>query len=276
MLEHTMLENRKLAILGAGKIGETLLRGLLDAGLVEAQEVLITAAHAQRTEHLRATLSVTVAASNAAAVRDADVVLLCVKPQTAASVLPEIRAELTPDKLLISVLASMTTAAIEALVADGVPVVRAMPNTPSFVKCGMTGISRGVHARDEHVDLTRTLFDAVGRTVVVDEKHMDAVTGLSASGPAFLYIVIESLAEGGVKMGLPRDVATELAAQTVVGAGSMVIDRGLHPAALKDEVTTPAGCTMDGILELEDGGLRVTLIKAVVRATERARGLIDG
>ena len=116
----------------------------------------------------------------------------------------------------------------------------------------------------------------MGRTVVVDEKHMDAVTGLSASGPAFIYIVIEALADGGVKVGLPRDIATELAAQTVIGAGTMVMERGVHPAALKDEVTTPAGCTIDGILELEDGGLRVTLIKAVVKATERARDLVNG
>ncbi|MCP3916063.1 MAG: pyrroline-5-carboxylate reductase [bacterium] len=270
-----MLEDKKLAILGAGKIGETLLRGLLDAGLVERSNVLVTAAHPERTAFLADELGVAVAADNRAAVQAADVVLLCVKPQMAEVVVPEIASAMTPDKLLVSVLASVTTAALEQLVSGAVPVVRAMPNTPSFVKCGMTGLVRGAHASDAHLALTRMLFDAVGRTVVVDEKHMDAVTGLSASGPAFLYIVIESLAEGGVKMGLPRDVATQLAAQTVVGAGSMVIERGLHPAALKDEVTTPAGCTMDGILELEDGGLRVTLIKAVVCATQRARGLVN-
>src|SRR5206468_1884545 len=150
-----------------------------------------------------------------------------------------------------------------------VPVVRAMPNTPALLKCGMSAIAPGKHARPEHLALARTIFDAVGRTVVVDEKHMDAITGLSASGPAFIYIVIESLAEGGVKVGLPRDLATELAAQTVLGSGAMVLETGEHPARLKDLVTTPAGCTIDGILELEDGGLRVTLIKAVVRATQR-------
>jgi len=139
----------------------------------------------------------------------------------------------------------------------------------------MTGVAAGVNARPEHLELALDIFRAVGRTLIVDEKHMDAVTALSASGPAFIYIIIESLAEAGVKVGLPRDVATELAAQTVLGSGAMVLETGEHPAKLKDLVTTPAGCTIDGILELEEGGLRVTLIKAVVRATERARELLE-
>jgi pyrroline-5-carboxylate reductase len=149
-----------------------------------------------------------------------------------------------------------------------------MPNTPSTVGCGMTGICRGSHATSEHLEMTRAMFDTVGRTVVVDEKNMDAVTGLSASGPAFAYIILESLAEAGVKVGLPRDVATLLAAQTMKGAASVVLETGDHPALLKDAVTTPAGCTIDGILELEEGKLRVTLIKAVVKATHRAGELL--
>ena len=154
------------------------------------------------------------------------------------------------------------------------PVVRAMPNTPCAVGCGMTGLSSGKHAGAAHLDLARAMFGAVGRVVVVDEKHMDAVTGLSASGAAFVYIILESLAEGGVKMGLPREIATLLAAQTMQGAARMVLETGDHPALLKDGVTTPAGCTIDGILELEDGKVRVTLIKAVVKATERAKELM--
>jgi pyrroline-5-carboxylate reductase len=155
-----------------------------------------------------------------------------------------------------------------------VAVVRAMPNTPAAVGCGMTAICRGTHALPEHLEIARGMFDAVGRTIVLDEKHMDAVTGLSASGPAFAYIILESLAEGGVKVGLPRDVATLLAAQTMKGAASVVLETGDHPALLKDAVTTPAGCTIDGILELEEGKLRVTLIKAVVKATSRAGELL--
>src|SRR5207244_13636650 len=145
-----------------------------------------------------------------------------------------------------------------------------MPNTPAAVDCGMTGLCRGAHAGPEHLEMARAMFDAVGRTVAVDEKNMDAVTGLSASGPAFAYIILESLAEAGVKVGLPRDVATLLAAQTMKGAASVVLETGDHPALLKDAVTTPAGCTIDGIMELEEGKLRVTLIKAVVKATSRA------
>jgi pyrroline-5-carboxylate reductase len=149
-----------------------------------------------------------------------------------------------------------------------------MPNTPCAVGCGMTGIASGKHAGAAHLELARAMFAAVGRVVVVDEKHMDAVTGLSASGTAFVYVILESLAEGGVKMGLPREIATLLAAQTMQGAARMVLETGDHPAQLKDGVTTPAGCTIDGILELEDGKVRVTLIKAVVKATERAKELM--
>ena len=139
---------------------------------------------------------------------------------------------------------------------------------------GITAISKGKHATEEPVAIAKALFDAVGRTVVVDEKHMDAITGLSGSGPAYVYLMIESLAEGGVKMGLPRELATRLSAQTLLGAASLVLHTGEHPAKLKDMVTTPAGCTIDGLMELEEGGLRVTLIKAVVKASQRAKELM--
>jgi pyrroline-5-carboxylate reductase len=180
----------------------------------------------------------------------------------------------TPDKLLVSVVASMPTSFMEDVLRAPIPVVRAMPNTPCVVGKGMTGLCRGKHATQAHVETAQLFFDTVGRTVLVEEKHMDAVTGLSASGPAFIYIILESLAEGGVKVGLPRDIATMLSAQTMLGAASVVLETGDHPALLKDAVTTPAGCTIDGIMELEEGKLRVTLIKAIVKATERAKELI--
>ena len=170
--------------------------------------------------------------------------------------------------------ASLPTSFIEHHLAADVPVVRAMPNTPCAIGAGMTGITSGSHAGAAHIELARAMFEAVGRVVQVDEKHMDAVTGLSASGAAFVYIILESLAEGGVKVGLPRDVATLLAAQMMQGAARMVLETGEHPAQLKDGVTTPAGCTIDGIMELEDGKVRVTLIKAVMKATERAKELL--
>jgi pyrroline-5-carboxylate reductase len=209
------------------------------------------------------------------AVERADVILLAVKPQTVPIVVSEIGPVLKTSQLLISVAASVSTAFIEKHIPSPVPIVRAMPNTPCLLNKGMTGLAPGRNSTPEHVALAKFIFDSVGRTVVVDEKHMDAITGLSASGPAFVYIIIESLAEAGVKVGLPRDIATELAAQTVLGAGAMVLETAEHPAKLKDSVTTPAGCTIDGILELEEGGLRVTLIKAVVKATQRAKELLE-
>jgi len=270
-----MLKQKKLAVLGAGKLGETLIRGLLDAGVVKAGDITVTAGHAQRIAKLREDLGVEGTLSNADAARTADLVILSVKPQTVPHVLGELRDVLTPSQLLISVAASVSTSFIEKHLARAVPVVRAMPNTPALLRKGMTGLAAGAHATPQHLELALGIFRSVGRTVVVDGKHMDAVTALSASGPAFIYIVIESLAEAGVKVGLPRDIATELAAQTVLGAGAMVLETGEHPAKLKDIVTTPAGCTIDGILELEEGGLRVTLIKAVVRATQRAKELLE-
>jgi len=200
--------------------------------------------------------------------------LLCVKPQTVAHVVDEIRSELNDKKLLVSIAASVPTDYIERRLGAKVPVIRAMPNTPSMVGEGITAIAKGKYATEKDVATTQRLFDAVGRTVVADEKNMDAITGLSASGPAFIYIILESLAEGGVKAGLSRELATLLASQTALGAAKMVIETGHHPALLKDTVTTPGGCTIDGILELEEGGLRVTLIKAVMKAAQRAKELL--
>ena len=271
-----MTLDTSVALIGAGKLGESLVRGLIDAGTVDAARVTVTAAHRSRPERLAQELGVHAGASNREAAKGAGLVIIAVKPQQVGAVLEDLRGTLEPTQLLVSVAASVGTTFIESKLRGPIPVVRAMPNTPALIRCGMTAIAPGSHARDEHLSMARSVFNAVGRTVVVDEKHMDAITGLSASGPAFIYIVIESLAEGGVKVGLPRDLAIELAAQTVLGAGAMVIQTGQHPALLKDQVTTPAGCTIDGILKLEEGGLRVTLIKAVVEAAERAKQLIGG
>ncbi len=260
----------RLAVLGAGQLGETLVRSLLQAGLATPGSVTVTTAHRTRARDLSRRLGVRAAASNADAVRGAHVVLLTLKPQQALPVLREVGPLLTRSQLLISAAASVSIAMIERHLKPGVPVVRAMPNTPALVRQGMTALSAGSRAGERHLARAQQLFGAVGHTVVLDERHMDAVTGLSASGPAFVYIVIESLADGGVKVGLPRDVALTLAAQTVLGAGAMVRVTGEHPALLKDAVTTPSGTTIDGILELEEGGVRVAMLKAVVRATRRA------
>ena len=275
------LSDKKLAVLGAGKLGGILLRAYLKQGLFVSNRVTATVRHSERAAALAKELGISVTTHNREAVKGADIILLTVKPQTVAEVLQEITPEIGAKTLLVSVAASVPTNYLEQQLAaasgskrNDVAVVRAMPNTPAAVGCGMTAICGGAHATSSHLEIARSMFDAVGRTIVLDEKHMDAVTGLSASGPAFAYIILESLAEGGVKVGLPRDVATLLAAQTMKGSASVVLETGDHPALLKDAVTTPAGCTIDGILELEEGKLRVTLIKAVVKATSRAGELL--
>ena len=268
------LLNKRLAVIGTGKIGGILLRAFLERKLVQPKRVHATVLYAEEARTVAKRLGVRASTDNRAAVRNADIILLAVKPQAVRAVLEEIKPEMKPGKLIISVVASVPTQLIEKQLGLDVPVVRAMPNTPCAIGCGMTALAKGIHAGKEHLEIAQAMFEAVGRVVVVEEKQIDAVTGLSASGPAFIYILLEALAEGGVKVGLPRDISTLLAAQTMMGAARMVLETGDHPALLKDAVTTPAGSTMDGILELEDGKVRVTLIKAVMKATQRAKELV--
>jgi pyrroline-5-carboxylate reductase len=265
---------KRLAVVGAGKMGSTLLKALLASQALRAEEVVATVRHAGNAAELGRRLGIPTTTDNRAAIADAEVILLGVKPQALAEVLTELAPALVPGQLLVSIVASATTPFIEERLPLPLPVVRAMPNTPALIGEGMTVLCAGRHAGAAHVARAEELFRAVGRVMVLDEKHLDAVTALSASGPAFVYVVLESLAEGGVKVGLPRNTATELAAQMCLGAARMVLETGEHPALLKDAVTTPAGCTIDGLLQLEEGGLRVTLIKAVVEATRRASQLV--
>ena len=270
------LPNVRVAVLGAGKMGGILLQAFLKQNLFGPEQIHATVAHSERAVALSTQWGVDVSTDNLEAARQSDLILLGVKPFQVPDLVEQIRPALTPAKTLVSFAASVKTRAIEDAAGMEIAVIRAMPNTPAALGAGATGLCRGRFVSAAQMDLAQRIFETVGRTVVVDEKHMDAVTGLSASGPAYIYIVIEALAEAGVKVGLPRDTATQLAAQTVYGAGKMVLETGYHPALLKDAVTTPAGCTVDGILELEEGGLRVTLIKAVMRATERAKELAAG
>jgi pyrroline-5-carboxylate reductase len=266
----------RIAVLGAGKMGSILVKALIEKHQLSPQRVHATVAHESRVQDLSRKLGLAVTTDNLAAVKGADVIFVCVKPQVVQELMEQIRAKVSAKQLVISIAASVHTSQIEGALGKKVPVVRAMPNTPCVLGQGMTALCKGQFAQAEHVETASALFNAVGRTVVVDEKHMDAVTGLSASGPAYIYIILESLAEAGVKVGLPRDIATLLAAQTTLGAATVVLETGDHPALLKDAVTTPAGCTIDGIMELEEGKLRVTLIKAVVKAAQRAKELANG
>jgi len=275
-LAPAQIPNVRVAVLGAGKMGGILLQAFLKQNLFAAEQIHATRAHAESALAMSTQWGVDVSTDNLEAARQADLILLGVKPFQVPDLLDEIRPALTKDKMIVSIAASVKTRAIEEAAGLDIAVVRAMPNTPSALGAGAAALCRGRFVSPKQMELAQRIFETVGRTVTVEEKHMDAVTGLSGSGPAYIYIIIEALAEAGVKVGLPRDVATQLAAQTAFGAAKMVLETGYHPALLKDAVTTPAGCTIDGILELEEGGLRVTLIKAVMRATERAKQLAAG
>jgi len=270
------LPGLRVAVLGAGKMGGILLQAFLKNNLLAPDQITATVQHPERALALSAQFGVEVLTNNLAAAERADVILIGVKPIQVPALIETIKPALSADKLVLSFAASVTTKSIEAASEIDLAVIRAMPNTPAMLAAGITALCAGRFVSEAQMAISQRIFQTVGRTVIVDEKHMDAVTGLSGSGPAFLYIIIEALAEAGVNVGLPRDVATLLAAQTTYGSARMVLETGYHPALLKDAVTTPAGCTVDGILELEEGGLRVTLIKAVKRATQRAKELAAG
>ena len=272
--EMSSIDQTRIGVIGLGKMGGILVRALLDQGFVSAKQIRATVRPDSPIESLGGEFGISVSSDNRELAEWADLILLAVKPGTVCEVAKAIAPSLNREKLVVSVAASVSTEMIEKALEAEVPVIRAMPNTPCLVGSGMTAVCRGRYADKAQLELVSELFTAVGRSVIIDEKHFNAVTGLSASGPAFIYIILESLAEAGVKVGLPRDVATLLAAQTTLGASQVVLETGNHPALLKDIVTTPAGCTIDGILELEEGKLRVTLIKAVVKATERAKELV--
>ena len=273
----TKQAEKKLALLGCGKLGTILLQGFLERGLVGKDEVIATIQHADRCKPLSQSLGgVACSTDNRTAVADVPTVLIAVKPQAMPQLLEEIAPALKPGTLVISVVTGVTLQFIQQKVGKEVAVIRAMPNTPAMVGAAMTALAAGDGTRPEQMETAKRLFESVGRVAVVDEKHMDAITALSASGPAFVFVILESLAEAGVKVGLPRELATTLAAQTLFGSAKLALETGHHPALLKDAVTTPAGCTIEGLIELEKGGLRVTLINAVITTTLRARELMRG
>jgi pyrroline-5-carboxylate reductase len=270
-----MLQDRKVAILGTGTMGRAIAGGMLHGGVVDPAHLTGTVRTEHEAREVAAQVSFPVSTDNAAAARAADVLLICTKPKHVEGLVRELSdaGALVHGPLLICIAAGVRIAAIEAAASEGTRVVRAMPNTPCVIGEGMIVLSPGRHASDADLDLAEAVFRPLGRVLRLEEEHMDAVTGLSGSGPAFVYVMIEALAEGGVMAGLPRRVATELAAQTVKGAARMVLETGRHPAALKDDVTTPAGCTVSALLMMEDGRLRSVLARGVQEAARSAAGL---
>lgn len=266
----------RVAVLGAGKMAGILLQALLKQNLFSPDLIHATVAHKERAVALSTQWGIDVGTDNLAAAKQADLILIGVKPHQVADLLAQIKPALTKDKSIVSIAAAVKTDDIEKAAGIDLAVVRAMPNTPSALGAGAAALCRGRFVSDEQMDLSKRIFETVGRVSVIEERLMNAATGLSGSGPAYVYVIIEALAEAGVKVGLPRDVATQLAAQTVFGAAKMVLETGYHPALLKDTVTTPSGCTVEGVLELEKGGLRVTLLNAVEHATARAKELAAG
>lgn len=269
------LHDKKVAVVGFGTMGQALVGALLKDEAVKAANIVATVAHKESAERLVESTGVRVGTDNEEAVRGAELVLLCAKPKVTRRILAELKAAgaLAHGPLLVSIAAGVSTGELEELAGEELAVVRAMPNTPCLVGEGMIVLSAGTHAGDSDLDAAEALLGPLGRVLRLDEEHMDAVTGLSASGPAFIYVIIEALSEGGVMVGLPRDVATQLTTQTVVGAARMVQETGRHPAALKDDVTTPAGCTISALLALEDGRLRSVLARGVQEAARAASEL---
>ena len=261
-----------IAMIGSGQMGEALIGGWLAAKTVPPGALFATDASAERRDVMKRRFGVRTGSDNRDAASWADVVVLAVKPQILDGVMKDLSSALA-GKLVLSIAAGVTIAQLARLAPKNTRVVRAMPNTPVLVRDGVSALSFGAGVTDKDQLLARRLFEAVGRTVVVEEKLMDAVTGLSGSGPAYVFLAIEALADGGVKMGLPRTVSDLLAAQTVLGAARMVLETGEHPAKLKNNVASPGGTTIAGLHRLEQGGLRAALMAAVEAASKRSEEL---
>ena len=264
--------DKTIGFVGAGNMAEAMIRGLLRGGDFAPDRVSASGPREERMRELRETYAINATTDNAVPAA-AQIVVLSIKPQIISRVLDEIAGRVDPDALVISIAAGVPVAAIQARLAGGTRVVRAMPNTPALVDAGATAIARGEHARQSDLEDAKRIFDAVGLTVVLDEYQLDAVTGLSGSGPAYVFLILEALSDAGVKVGLSRRTAQLLAAQTLLGSAKLLLETNEHPGRLKDMVTSPGGTAITGLHTLENGGVRTTLMNAVEAATRRSREL---
>ncbi len=264
---------KTIGFLGTGNMAEALIKGLTSAQVVDPAKIYGSDPRRERCEELTQRFGIHTTTSNAEVVKHSEIVVLSVKPQIVPLVLDEVAGSLKPNTLVISIAAGTPVSAIERRLPKGTRVVRTMPNTPALVGAGATAIAGGGHATAEDLETAKHIFNAVGKTVILDEEQLDAVTGLSGSGPAYVFLIIEALSDAGVKMGLSRYNALMLSAQTVLGSAKLLIETNEHPGRLKDMVTSPGGTAIEGIATLEAGGLRTTLINAVEAATRRSREL---
>ncbi len=271
-----MLNNKTIGFIGAGNMAETLLSGLISSNQSKPENIICSDVRQDRLEELKERYAIQTELDNKTTIQSADIVIYAVKPQIMAEVITETADALDMSKLIISIAAGVPLAAIEALVNKDLRLIRAMPNLCVAVKEGATAIATGAHAKQEDIDQAMAIFNSVGRCVFLKENHLlDAVTGLSGSGPAYIFMIVDALADAGVKMGLSRWDARTLSSQTVLGAAKMLLETKTHPGELKDMVTSPGGTAIAGLHTLEKGGLRTTLINAVEAATLRSKELGD-
>ena len=263
----------KIGFIGGGKMGEALINGILRAGLSSSDKIMVSDVDKKRLQILEKEAGIKTTQDNKKITSDSDIIILAVKPNMMGSVLDELNSEITSKHLIISIAAGIPLSFIESSLNKGCRAIRVMPNTPCLVGETAAGYALGKKATRNDGKLVGQLLDAVGKSFLLEEKYLDAVTGLSGSGPAFIYVVIDALADGGVKMGLPRDVAITLAAQTAFGAAKMVLESGTHIGQLRDSVTSPGGTTIEGLHALEKGGIRNALIDAVETATKKSKSL---
>jgi pyrroline-5-carboxylate reductase len=268
--------DRPIAILGSGNMGSALLKGIINAKLTPSKKIIACDVSESKLHTLASEWKVRTTLDLNEAVKLSDILLLCLKPQTLPKALDAIKNSVRPDHLIISIVAGMRISFIQQRIGKNVGIARVMPNIAAVVDEAASAIAYGEFVSTPQKDIVAAIFEAVGEVVVIAEEQLDAVTGLSGSGPAYIYMVIEALIDGGVKMGLARDVASKLAIQTVLGSAKLVKTSGLHPAILRDQVTTPGGTTINAIHELESHGLRSMLINAVATATRRSEELSKG
>jgi pyrroline-5-carboxylate reductase len=268
-----MVDARKIAVLGAGRIGEALISGLLSSGWRRPSEVAATTRRAERVAELRERYGIEATLSNHEAAAGAALIVIAVKPQDIEGLLGEIGTLVLPEQTVLSIAAAIPTARIERRLSDGVPVVRAMPNTPSTVHEGIAGLSAGSHAGDEHLDIAEEALSHLGAVVRVPEEALDAITAVSGSGPAYFALLAEAMIEAGILLGLAREISTQLVVQTMLGTAKQLRDQKLHPVELREMVTSPGGTTIAAIRELEIAGVRAAFLNAIQAAMVRAREL---